>query len=119
MKRTTKLISLRAAGALALALSLGVGAGMALAGNRRERPPQGSETWVSPDFDSPGVVGMPMRHAWRVLGDAGYDVMLIGTGKVVLQELGFEGQLLRLEGDTGEGLRYCDASSARCVTVRR
>ncbi len=116
MKHLKRSLPLRAVGALSLALFLGVGLGVAVAGAQGEDAALDAAA-SSPEFDSPNVVGMPMGRARRALAKAGYDVMIVGKGKVVLQELGFEGQLLRLEGEKGEGQRYCDASESRCVPV--
>lgn len=115
MKRSVGPVSSRAVAALSLALSVGVGAGIAF--HPGDEGVTLATTASSPEFDSPDVAGMPMRRARRILARSGYDVMVVGKGEVVLQELGFEGQLLRLEGESGEGHRYCDASDARCVVV--
>lgn len=115
MKRSLGPIPLRAVAALSIALSVGVGGGMAF--HPEDDGVELATTVSSPEFDSPNVAGMPMGRARRILSRSGYDVMVVGKGEVVLQELGFEGQLLRLQGERGEGQRYCDASAARCVVV--
>jgi hypothetical protein len=69
-------------------------------------------------FDSPRVTDQPMDHAIDTLIDAGYRVVAVGHGKVILQEMGFVGGVLRVQGETGYRLRYCTARLPDCVPIK-
>ena len=101
---------------LVLVFSLGAGAAFA-AGAMRPEANRPEVVPATPEFDSPRVARLPVGEARRVLNERGYDVMVVGRGEVVLQELGFEGQLLRIEGERRGPQRYCASSAERCVPV--
>jgi hypothetical protein len=80
----------------------------------------GSDVYISSppaEFDSPSVVDMPVPDAIDRLVDAGYRVVAVGDGKVKLQELGFRGSVLRIQGWEGTRLRYCTARLPGCVRI--
>lgn len=99
----------------AVAFALGAGVGAIARGPSAD--PERTPRVASPNFDSPTVTGLAIDEARRILNDAGYDVMVVGRGKVALQELGFEGQLLEIKGDRSGPRRYCAAAGERCVLV--
>lgn len=80
----------------------------------------GTDTFItSPParFESPDVTELSMAEAIDVLVSKGYRVVAVGRGDVVLQEHGFRGQVLRVQGELGHRLRYCTARMPRCVAI--
>lgn len=70
-----------------------------------------------PPFDSPVVTGLPMREAIDILVNEGYRVVAVGSGKVALQELGYERGTLRLEGKSDGPARYCTLRLPTCALL--
>ena len=103
---------------VAVAFSLGAGAAVTVGAFSNGPSTRAHEEPAAPDFDSPRVTGLPIEEARRLLNDQGYDVIAVGSGEVALQELGYEGQLLQIEGERPGRRRYCTAADARCTTVR-
>jgi hypothetical protein len=80
----------------------------------------GTDTYISTPirkFDSPRVTDIVMPEAIETLVSAGYRVVAEGRGRVVLQENGFRGHVLRLVGEDGGRLRYCTARLPNCVAI--
>lgn len=103
--------------ALALLVGLAAGALFSYYGISKD----GTDTQIVAEpreFDSPRVADLPMQEAIEALVEDGYDVVAVGTRKVVLQELGFRGSVLRLRGEHGKKLRYCSQHFAACVPIR-
>lgn len=73
----------------------------------------------APEFDSPRVTDLPVEDGLQILLDEGYDVVVVGLGTIVLQELGFKGNVLEIKGDVGKKKRYCSPSLERCVPIPR
>lgn len=72
-----------------------------------------------PQFDSPRVTGFPVQEGLQILLDDGYDVVVVGRGTIILQELGYKGDVLEIKGDVGKRKRYCSPSVKRCVPIPR
>lgn len=70
------------------------------------------------EFESPRVADLPMQEAIATLVEDGYDVVAVGTGEVMLQELGFRGTVLRVRGEHGNKLRYCSKRFPDCLPIR-
>jgi hypothetical protein len=81
----------------------------------------GTDTFVTRpplDFQSPDVTDLPVARAIDRLVAAGYRVVAVGHGPVQLQERGFRGNVLRIQGRDGTRLRYCSARLPDCVPIR-
>lgn len=72
-----------------------------------------------PEFDSPRVTDLPVEEGLQILLDEGYDVVVVGRGTIILQELGFKGNVLEIKGDVGKKKRYCSPSLDGCVPIPR
>lgn len=70
-----------------------------------------------PQFDSPRVTDLGVREGLQILLDDGYEVVVVGRGKIVLQELGYKGSVLKIRGDAGKRMRYCSPSLRQCVPI--
>lgn len=81
----------------------------------------GTDTYImappAKKFDSPRVTDMAMPDAIETLISDGYRVVTIGHGRVVLQEKGSPGHVLRIVGEEGGRLRYCTARLPNCVAI--
>lgn len=81
----------------------------------------GTDTYTvaapAPRSESPRVTDLPMSDAIATLVDNGYRVVAVGRGKVTLQELGSRGHVLRIVGEHGSELRYCDSRFPECVPI--
>ncbi len=102
--------------ALALVFGLVVGAFFSYYGISKD----GTDTYITTPaakFDSPRVTDLPMGEAIDNLVSSGYRVVAVGTGRVVLQEKGFRGHVLRIVGEDGGGLRYCTVRLPNCVAI--
>jgi hypothetical protein len=82
----------------------------------------GTDTYImappAKRFDSPRVTDMAMPDAIETLVSDGYRVVAVGHGRVVLQEMGSSGHVLRVVGEEGGRLRYCTARLPNCVAIQ-
>ena len=82
----------------------------------------GTDTYTvappAPKYDSPQVTDLPMRDAISTLVADGYRVVAVGRGTVTLQEKGSRGHVLRVVGEHGSKLRYCNSRFPDCVPIQ-